>query len=115
MKGLKILKCLITRLPHLNILTVVYLSLFYHLLIASVPVQRESGKQLQVSWEKMSKSKHNGIDPEEVVQKYGIDTVRLYILYAAPPEQDILWDVKSEMFLNPCLLARVDLVSPCLV
>ncbi|XP_058244122.1 probable leucine--tRNA ligase, mitochondrial [Hemibagrus wyckioides] len=62
----------------------------------SEPVQRESGKQLQVSWEKMSKSKHNGIDPEEVVQQYGIDTVRLYILYAAPPEQDILWDVKTD-------------------
>ncbi|XP_047667543.1 probable leucine--tRNA ligase, mitochondrial isoform X1 [Tachysurus fulvidraco] len=63
---------------------------------ASEPVQRESRKQLQVSWEKMSKSKHNGIDPEEVVQQYGIDTVRLYILYAAPPEQDILWDVKTD-------------------
>ncbi|XP_060778299.1 probable leucine--tRNA ligase, mitochondrial [Neoarius graeffei] len=63
---------------------------------ASEPVHRESRKQLQVSWEKMSKSKHNGIDPEEVVQQYGIDTVRLYILYAAPPEQDILWDVKTD-------------------
>lgn len=55
----------------------------------------------------MSKSKHNGIDPEEVVQQYGIDTVRLYILYAAPPEQDILWDVKSEMFPNTHLLPRM--------
>lgn len=44
----------------------------------------------------MSKSKHNGLDPQEVVQQYGVDTVRLYILYAAPPEQDILWDVKSK-------------------
>ncbi|XP_062848178.1 probable leucine--tRNA ligase, mitochondrial [Trichomycterus rosablanca] len=60
------------------------------------PVLRESEKKLQVSWEKMSKSKHNGVDPEEVVQQYGIDTVRLYILYAAPPEQDILWDVKTD-------------------
>ncbi|TTA40561.1 putative leucine--tRNA ligase, mitochondrial [Bagarius yarrelli] len=62
---------------------------------ASEPVQKASGKQLQVSWEKMSKSKHNGVDPEEVVQQYGIDTVRLYILYAAPPEQDILWDLRE--------------------
>uniref|UniRef100_A0A8B9HHR9 leucine--tRNA ligase n=1 Tax=Astyanax mexicanus TaxID=7994 RepID=A0A8B9HHR9_ASTMX len=60
------------------------------------PVQKDSGKQLQVTWEKMSKSKHNGLDPQEVVQQYGIDTVRLYILYAAPPEQDILWDVKTD-------------------
>lgn len=48
-----------------------------------------------VSWEKMSKSKHNGMDPEEVVAQYGVDTTRLYLLYAAPPEKDILWDVKS--------------------
>lgn len=44
----------------------------------------------------MSKSKHNGLDPQEVVQQYGVDTVRLYILYAAPPEQDILWNVKTD-------------------
>lgn len=44
----------------------------------------------------MSKSKHNGVDPEEMVDRYGIDTVRLYLLFAAPPEKDILWDVKSE-------------------
>lgn len=44
----------------------------------------------------MSKSKHNGLDPQDVVEQYGVDTVRLYILYAAPPEQDILWNVKSK-------------------
>ncbi|XP_072536192.1 leucine--tRNA ligase, mitochondrial [Salminus brasiliensis] len=60
------------------------------------PVQKGSGKQLQVTWEKMSKSKHNGLDPQEVVDQYGIDTTRLYILYAAPPEKDILWDVKTD-------------------
>lgn len=85
---------------------------FFCHLLAFEPVQRESGKQLQVSWEKMSKSKHNGIDPEEVVQQYGIDTVRLYILYAAPPEQDILWDVKSECFVflncHDLFLTQVD-------
>ncbi|XP_071757740.2 leucine--tRNA ligase, mitochondrial [Centroberyx gerrardi] len=54
------------------------------------------GGRLEVTWEKMSKSKHNGLDPQEVVQQYGIDTVRLYILYAAPPEQDILWSVKTD-------------------
>uniref|UniRef100_A0A6Q2XT91 leucine--tRNA ligase n=1 Tax=Esox lucius TaxID=8010 RepID=A0A6Q2XT91_ESOLU len=60
------------------------------------PVQVGSNARLQVTWEKMSKSKNNGLDPQEVVQQYGIDTVRLYILYAAPPEQDILWDVKTD-------------------
>ncbi|MEQ2208379.1 hypothetical protein XENOCAPTIV_027460, partial [Xenoophorus captivus] len=53
-----------------------------------------SGGSVEVTFEKMSKSKHNGLDPQEVVQQYGVDTIRLYILYAAPPEQDILWNVK---------------------
>lgn len=56
------------------------------------------GGRVEVTFEKMSKSKHNGLDPQEVVQQYGVDTVRLYILYAAPPEQDILWNVKSEQW-----------------
>uniref|UniRef100_A0A673MJ60 leucine--tRNA ligase n=1 Tax=Sinocyclocheilus rhinocerous TaxID=307959 RepID=A0A673MJ60_9TELE len=56
----------------------------------------DSGSRLQVTWEKMSKSKHNGLDPQEVLQQYGLDTMRLYLLYAAPPEQDILWDVKTD-------------------
>lgn len=64
-------------------------------------VQVGSKAGLQVTWEKMSKSKHNGLDPQEVVQQYGINTVRIYVLYAAPPEQDILWDVKSELHA-PC-------------
>ncbi|XP_061531144.1 probable leucine--tRNA ligase, mitochondrial isoform X1 [Phycodurus eques] len=54
------------------------------------------GGSVEVTWEKMSKSKHNGLDPQEVVQQYGVDTVRLYILYAAPPEQDILWNLKKD-------------------
>ncbi|KAL0599754.1 putative leucine--tRNA ligase, mitochondrial [Plecturocebus cupreus] len=61
----------------------------------SVPVHAKTKEKLEVTWEKMSKSKHNGVDPEEVVEQYGIDTIRLYILFAAPPEKDILWDVKN--------------------
>uniref|UniRef100_A0A803VHJ8 leucine--tRNA ligase n=1 Tax=Ficedula albicollis TaxID=59894 RepID=A0A803VHJ8_FICAL len=65
-------------------------------LTGSEPVHLKTGEKLQVAWEKMSKSKHNGIDPEEIVKEYGIDTLRLYILFAAPPEQDILWDAKTD-------------------
>ncbi|XP_057623129.1 leucine--tRNA ligase, mitochondrial [Chionomys nivalis] len=60
------------------------------------PVCAKTKEKLEVTWEKMSKSKHNGVDPEEIVAQYGIDTIRLYILFAAPPEKDILWDVKTD-------------------
>jgi len=41
--------------------------------------------------EKMSKSKKNIIDPNELVGQYGADTVRLFCLFAAPPERDLEW------------------------
>jgi leucyl-tRNA synthetase len=41
--------------------------------------------------EKMSKSKKNIIDPEELVNLYGADTARLFTLFAAPPEKDLEW------------------------
>lgn len=41
--------------------------------------------------EKMSKSKNNGIDPDEIITKYGADTARLFVMFAAPPEQTLDW------------------------
>ena len=40
---------------------------------------------------KMSKSKNNGIDPQAVIDQYGADTVRLFTMFAAPPEQTLEW------------------------
>jgi len=40
---------------------------------------------------KMSKSKNNGVDPQEAIKQYGADTVRLYTMFAAPPEQTLEW------------------------
>ena len=40
---------------------------------------------------KMSKSKNNGIDPQEMVEKYGADTVRLFIMFASPAEMTLEW------------------------
>ncbi len=42
--------------------------------------------------EKMSKSKNNGVDPQAMVAKYGADTVRLFSMFAAPPEQSLEWN-----------------------
>ena len=39
----------------------------------------------------MSKSKNNGVDPQTTIDKYGADTVRLFTMFAAPPEQTLEW------------------------
>lgn len=41
--------------------------------------------------EKMSKSKKNIVDPDDMINKYGADTIRLFSLFAAPPEKDLEW------------------------
>jgi len=56
------------------------------------PKDPETGEALEVFYEKMSKSKYNGVDPESVLAKYGADTARMFILFKAPPEKDLEWD-----------------------
>ncbi|TIC81168.1 leucine--tRNA ligase [Crenobacter intestini] len=41
--------------------------------------------------EKMSKSKNNGVDPQAFIEQYGADTARLFMMFAAPPEQSLEW------------------------
>jgi len=48
-------------------------------------------RPVRVVLEKMSKSKLNGVSPEAVSEAYGADTLRLFCLFAAPPEKDIEW------------------------
>ena len=64
---------------------------------------------------KMSKSKNNGIDPQELIEQYGADTVRLYTLFAAPPEQSLEWSAAgvegAHRFLRRLWNMACDLLS----
>jgi leucyl-tRNA synthetase len=53
---------------------------------------RSDGSVVQLgAVEKMSKSKNNGVDPQGLVDRYGADTVRLFSMFAAPPDQSLEW------------------------
>ena len=51
--------------------------------------------QLEEVFEKMSKSKGNGVSPAEAAKKYGVDVCRLAMLFKAPPERDLEWSADS--------------------
>ncbi|KGO98267.1 hypothetical protein N791_03780 [Lysobacter defluvii IMMIB APB-9 = DSM 18482] len=56
-------------------------------------VLRADGRPVHVGHvEKMSKSKNNGVDPRVMVERYGADTVRLFSMFAAPPELSLEWN-----------------------
>ncbi|MEC4816086.1 MAG: leucine--tRNA ligase [Scytonema sp. PMC 1069.18] len=68
------------------------------------PRDPQTGEPLERLYATMSKSKGNGVAPEQVIEKYGVDTARMFILFKAPPEKDLEWeeaDVEGQFrFLN---------------
>ena len=60
------------------------------------PVELATGKPLAVGWEKMSKSKFNGVEPETVWDEHGVDTTRLLILADVSPRSERHWSKDSE-------------------
>lgn len=58
-------------------------------------VDSEGRELIYTGMSKMSKSKNNGIDPQLMVEKYGADTVRLFMMFAAPPELTLEWQESS--------------------
>ncbi|MBW2109730.1 MAG: leucine--tRNA ligase, partial [Deltaproteobacteria bacterium] len=69
------------------------------------PACKHCGGSVEVGRiEKMSKSKKNVVDPNALIQKYGADTLRLFCLFAAPPEKDLDWSDQgvegASRFLN---------------
>ncbi|MFP4694132.1 MAG: leucine--tRNA ligase [Halothece sp.] len=79
------------------------------------PKDPNTGDELSVFFEKMSKSKYNGVDPLEVLDKYGADTARMFILFKAPPEKDLEWnsdDVEGQFrFLNKVWRLVTDFIN----
>lgn len=63
-----------------------------HLVNPADPRDPQTGEPLQRLYATMSKSKGNGVAPEDVISKYGVDTARMFILFKAPPEKDLEWD-----------------------
>lgn len=58
----------------------------------SAAILKSDGKPVTVGpVEKMSKSKNNGADPQDMIDQFGADTVRLFMMFAAPPEQSLEW------------------------
>jgi leucyl-tRNA synthetase len=55
-------------------------------------ILRADGKPVVIGGtEKMSKSKNNGVDPQALIDQYGADTARLFIMFASPPDQSLEW------------------------
>ncbi|GAA0742400.1 leucine--tRNA ligase [Ideonella azotifigens] len=53
---------------------------------------KSDGSPVEYEMTTMSKSKNNGIDPQTLIDRYGADTARLFVMFAAPPEQTLEWN-----------------------
>ncbi len=63
-----------------------------HQKVVSAVARRDRQPVLCEGWTTMSKSKNNGVDPQAVIERYGADTARLFVMFAAPPEQTMEWN-----------------------
>lgn len=57
-----------------------------------------TGKPVHIEWEKMSKSKKNGVDPCELFDEYSVDSIRLIMLADVSPKSPRNWSKDSELF-----------------
>jgi len=53
---------------------------------------KSDGTPLEYEMTTMSKSKNNGVDPQALIDQYGADTARLFVMFASPPEQTLEWN-----------------------
>ena len=59
---------------------------------AGLPFTAVTGEDVQIGGiEKMSKSKRNTVDPDDIIASYGADTARWFVLSDSPPDRDVIW------------------------
>ena len=63
-----------------------------HRHVISASAKRDGLPVTCEGWTTMSKSKNNGIDPQDLIDRYGADTARLFVMFASPPEQTLEWN-----------------------
>jgi len=72
--------------------------------VTRITLKETGEKVISAGISKMSKSKNNGIDPEIMIERYGSDTLRLFSMFAAPPDQSMEWSDSgvegAQRFLN---------------
>lgn len=63
-----------------------------HAKVLSATAKADGQPVTYEGWTTMSKSKSNGVDPQDLIEKYGADTARLYTMFTAPPEATLEWN-----------------------
>jgi leucyl-tRNA synthetase len=63
-----------------------------HSKVVSATLKADGQPVTYEGWTTMSKSKNNGVDPQDLIEKYGADTARLYTMFTAPPEATLEWN-----------------------
>ncbi|MDE2605707.1 MAG: leucine--tRNA ligase [Burkholderiales bacterium] len=63
-----------------------------HAKVISATAKADGRPVTYEGWTTMSKSKNNGVDPQDLIEKYGADTARLYTMFTAPPEATLEWN-----------------------
>ncbi|MDB5749871.1 MAG: leuS [Ramlibacter sp.] len=63
-----------------------------HAKVVSATARADGQPVTYEGWTTMSKSKNNGVDPQDLIEKYGADTARLYTMFTAPPEATLEWN-----------------------
>ena len=89
----------------------------YEITSSGDAIIKESGEIASVTFEKMSKSKYNGADPVECINKHGADATRAHVLFQAPINDILDWEetkiVGVERWLKKVLKLAVDLADGC--